>query len=562
MTQAKISSALEDVAVQMRGAMIYSSAAQGIANTTSGSYFSVPSSDEAEYVILYRNDNGLAIKISTYPNAQAVKAVKQQVDSATVAIDQVSSQIKPFPSEETDVVRLRQLDTEGGLIAQLSDSALRTIPFTILVDAGSTAILDSEGSVVLLDEPGRTIVGPFEMQVTDAPGVFATDIEGALLGVEDEVVAQSPFDGGLLFSPLIATSPAIRSVIYPQNILQYRERDTALVATLASLSTTASSSGRAMSVDAERYGPAAMLGLRRLDLPSDHRFMPLTLVNVPVQAQPTPIKVLVIGDSIGNRQGATLTKQYLEAQGFSVTLVGTMPGSALPNDPNNASGGLGEAREGWETGDYTYAQTDMANIVAPGGEAAYLSGSKAYKYSRNPFLRAATESDNPAIVRNGCVFDPAFYQSRFGLQAPDVVVNLLGTNDASHRTDATVYAEVFANDTLMHSQIAAAWPDAKIIRSVPGTSFDTTRNALWSTRYAPVIRAIKDAAAGNAAVIVAPVWAMTDPESGYPISASAPGTDGFVSGNFSDPTHPQGSSRHSLFASLAPFIAGAALDLI
>lgn len=547
-TRPTVAKALSIAATQLGGSMPWPSVAIALENTVNGAFFSVPSAEPLKYIDMYRNDDGAVTYVDTYPNSEALVAV--------------TSQIQSFPSTDPAIVRLSQVDKEGTQIFQLTDKELNTIPFIIRIDQSSTSICDREGAIAFLDDALRTIVGPFEMQKTDAPGVFATDVEGALLGVEDEVVPQSPFDGGLLFSPVLATSSAIESVIYPQNILQYRDRDSAMIATLSSTTTSKSSSGRALPVDAASFGPGVTLGLRRLDAALDHRFMQLTLVDVPIQSPAVPIKVLVIGDSIGNRQGATLIKQYLEAQGFTVTFTGTMPGSALANDPNDATGGLGEAREGWETGDYTYAQTDMASIVAPGTEAAYLSGSKAYKYSRNPFLRAATGDDDSSIVRNGYVFDAAFYQSRFGLQAPDVVLSLLGTNDASHRTDATVYAEVLANDTLMNAQMSEAWPNAKIIRALPGTAFDTNRNALWSTRYAPVIRAIKDAAAANPAVIVAPVWAMTDPEGGYPLPVVPAGSDGFLAGNFSDATHPAGSSRHSLFASLAPFLAAAALALI
>lgn len=61
---------------------------------------------------------------------------------------------------------------------------------------------------------------------------------------------------------------------------------------------------------------------------------------------------------------------------------------------------------------------------------------------------------------------------------------------------------------------------------------------------------------------IAPLWAMTDPESGYAVPSTAPGSDGFISGDWSDAIHPVGSSRSALYAALAPFVAAAAINLI
>jgi lysophospholipase L1-like esterase len=46
--------------------------AQGLAATVSGEYFSVPSAESAEYLILYKNDAGSALEIKRYPSQNAV----------------------------------------------------------------------------------------------------------------------------------------------------------------------------------------------------------------------------------------------------------------------------------------------------------------------------------------------------------------------------------------------------------------------------------------------------------------------------------------------------------
>ena len=72
LAQAKVTASLEEVAAQMAGAMTYVSTAAGLLGTVSGGYFSVPSPDSKEYLILYKNTAGVAQEVSRYPSAQAI----------------------------------------------------------------------------------------------------------------------------------------------------------------------------------------------------------------------------------------------------------------------------------------------------------------------------------------------------------------------------------------------------------------------------------------------------------------------------------------------------------
>lgn len=60
---------------------IYPSTAIGLlpANTAPGQYFSVPSPDSKEYLILYKNEAGVAVEINRYASAAAVKAVSERI---------------------------------------------------------------------------------------------------------------------------------------------------------------------------------------------------------------------------------------------------------------------------------------------------------------------------------------------------------------------------------------------------------------------------------------------------------------------------------------------------
>jgi hypothetical protein len=68
---------------------VYADTASGIAATTSGDYFSVPSADASEYLILYKNNAGLAQEIRRYPSGVAVSSVKAfEAANASQRLDQ------------------------------------------------------------------------------------------------------------------------------------------------------------------------------------------------------------------------------------------------------------------------------------------------------------------------------------------------------------------------------------------------------------------------------------------------------------------------------------------
>lgn len=538
-------------------ANLFSTIEAGLLATVDGESFQVLGSDSTEYLILYRNSAGEAVEQRRYPTSTAIESMR--------------SLIQATESSPGDMEYFRISDDESARIAYLNDKRLGTPGFDIVSDDSSTQIADSEGGVLLYGDDQRILLGSLEMHQTQMPGIFVVDEFGAVLQelskaepFEQNTTGPSPFEDGLLFTPTIVTCDTYETAIYPQSILPRRELAADVIATVASTTTAASASGERLAISASKYGTTAVLNLRRKDDAAVRRFMNLNLKHVPIQAPVKTTKVLFIGDSIGNRQGGYLLKQYLAALGINATFIGTLMGTADAFGGSGANGELGECREGWETGDYTYAVTDRAQIVAAGDEAAYVAMAWDTKRERNPFARLATAADPAAVVRNGYVFDCAFYQSRFGLQTPDIVIHALGTNDIRDRTAASVYDHVYANDKIIHGQIRKAWPSAKIIRTLPGTAVSTARNAVWTQFYAPVLRAIQKAATdlADAKTTLAPVWAMTNNEGAYTLPAGTAGADGFLVGDWSDPIHPYGAARLSLYQALAPFVAAAAINLI
>ncbi|KPM64015.1 hypothetical protein HB4184_10405 [Pseudomonas putida] len=100
-------------------AAIYPDTATGLAATSNGQYFSVVSTDSAEYLILYRNFGGSAVEQKRYPSAQ--------MDSRTV------NKGKPFPFKQM---------SRGGVV-----SAASTIFNNLVLDVkviGSANLLEGK----------------------------------------------------------------------------------------------------------------------------------------------------------------------------------------------------------------------------------------------------------------------------------------------------------------------------------------------------------------------------------------------------------------------------------
>lgn len=544
--------AARDISLQEAGSA--DSVEEGLNKTTDGESFQVLSPGAGDYLITYLNQAGNAVELNRYPTANAVEGIRSLVRTSTA------------PNEH-----LKVLDDEDAQVVRITDEVLETPFFTISSKDGVTTIEGADGELILSADSKRILLGGMQIEPTYSPGILVVDAEDAILNdlcavapLASEIEPDSPFEGGLLFAPVIATAEHQDAYIYPQNMLTRRELGHDVVATLSSTTTAMASTGKPLAVNALTYGPSAVLNLRAKNVAKERRFMTLTLKNVPTQSPTVPIKVLFIGDSIGNRQGGTFLKQNLAAMGIDATFIGTLEGTAVATANTADNGELGECREGWETGDFTNAITDRVKIIVPGEEDAYRRLGKQERWPINPFLRVATAEDDPSIVRSGLVFDAAFYQSRFGLDTPDVVIQALGTNDVRDRSDSTIYDHVLANELIINDQIRKAWPAAKIIRTLPGTAFNEVRNLLWTNRYTPLIRAMQQSIIDRAdpKTIIAPLWAMTNPEAAYAYSAVGAANDGFKAGDWTDAVHPIGASRHALYQALAPFVAAAALNLI
>ncbi|WP_060538504.1 SGNH/GDSL hydrolase family protein [Pseudomonas sp. NBRC 111125] len=527
------------------------SISEGLQSTTNGQRFVVSAVGD-ESLVVYENRAGVAVEINSYPSTKVLK------DQAALIAG--TSNTGSF---------LSVLNDEREELATFTEKSLATPSFAVTADIDATSLGDDEYGALVHGNSQGFRLGNMEFEATERPGL-------RILNDEREVVVDLskplqapvqppvlPFEGGLLFHPTIAVPENGEVSIYVNNMMAYRDRSTSVVASLASVGTGAISEGTVLQLDAARFGSSAALHLRPVDSPDSRLSMPVKVLKVPVQSPVRPVKVLLIGDSISNRQGAQLLKAYLQKLGFAATMIGTLPGSGSPTNNSDDSGELGEGREGWETGDFTADVIDRLRVVEPGGEAAYMALGKVDKQRINPFVRAATGSDPAEIVRNGYVFDPAFYQSRFGLETPDVVISALGTNNVRDLGAETIAERTYADDMLMYRQILAAWPNARIVRSLPGTAYSTQRNQLWTSHYTPMIRAMRRAVAdfGDSKVYMAPTWALVSSEAGYPLPTGTADQDGFLPGKFLNLIHPEDAGRYGLYEVLANYVAAAALSL-
>ena len=538
-------------------ARLYSNTEEGMLVTPEGHYFSTPSPNPNELSIWYQNVGGVAVEVDRTYNAAAVREVTQMVQG--------------FASADPEVELFSVVDDDQrAVLSKITNRRLETPSFDVVSSAGASRIGDDEGGVDFYTDGQLTLLGSLELWDTELPGLYVVDLDRAVLNPLSEPIGESgllpdmsePFEGGLLFTPLIVTGDSTDSFIHVESLLPKRELAHNVSATLASTTTSSVSRGMVLSVSQPRFGAQAVLNLRPVSSPNNRRFMTLNLKHVPKQTAAPVIRILMIGDSITNYGGAFLLKQYLEALGFVPEFIGTMMGAG-PNESSTGIGGpLGEGRHGWQARDYTYA-LNRKEVVSVGGEAEYLSMAKSGQLGMNPFLRAAQSWDSDSIKRNGYVFDPAFYQSRFGLATPDIVVSAMGTNDALNIPSNEIYASTVDADRIMHSQILAAWPSVKILRTLPGTALDAGRNALWTSTYTGLIAGLQKSAKDlGSRITVAPLWAMTSPEAGYGVPTNSPGEDGFTAGNWSDDIHPVGASRHGYYEAMAPYVAAQKLNII
>ncbi len=365
-------------------------------------------------------------------------------------------------------------------------------------------------------------------------------------GSEDDAFNDG-FDASPLIGGHLVAFDGAETHLYARNILPARSDISRVRTTFYSEAATDGSRASysrlgddELVIELGRCGSTAYLQTRLDEINPDTRHeATLNVVTPPVApGSLNTATVLMIGDSITNRQMAARMNAVATAKGYTLTYIGTLNGAGIGQSAGDATGPLGEAREGWEFGDFTYAVTDRVSIIAPGSEATYLADSKTAKQTQNPFLRAATGGDDPAVVRNGYVFDFDFYLDRFTLVDPDVVYIGLGTNDIRDLNSPDLGPAITDGLTIMCGQIQAARPGTKIVVWFPPVSRSSDRDTLW-TEYVEVlsrlIKFVRDQA--DVDIRIVPVWAMTSQEVGFSLATGTTSDLGIQTAGLSDTVH-------------------------
>lgn len=470
-------------------------------------------------------------------------------------------------------------ETDDGV--SLSGAGL-TIPGASLVPGDrldGVSILDKDGrwygtlraTETLL--PGMTI--RWRPDIPDGP--YMTDRRGYVWPIgsgstDDGAEEAAEADLRIYFSDTLVGVEGVPLVIYPQQLIA--DRTIPVVVTLSMDDTADMVTGRdeirlAMDVTGSADPVTALLTLRPTDRAPDRvATLPLSLICVPqpIVSAPSP-KILIIGDSITD--GAA---RYIETGLASLGMTATWVGTMMAKDVSGGnSGPLGESRSGWEAGDYTNAVNDRSSPLASGDEATYLAMDKDSQRDINPFIRPAAIGDAAQDIYNGYIIDFTFYQSRFGLSTPDIVIYGCGTNDSRERSAADAYTQVLTADALIYRRLAAAWPAARILRIQPGVGRAAGQaredgDLIWRTKTTSVIRAIRTAIAGTGRQIpLVPLWALVSAEASYRLTTAEAETDttlGTTVTPIYDPIHPQGSANIVLGRVVAGYVAAMALDLI
>ena len=150
-TTARIAAEAARDAAQL-SAGIYATTAAGLAATVNGEYFNIPSADELEYLILYKNVSGTELEIKRYPSVNAIALIQEPV-----AIDHRDG-ILIFVAKLTGQVAGEI--TEAGTLFFKRAAAYITDVFSPDGSVGATQAGATGGLFTLSDTDGRI---PFEV---------------------------------------------------------------------------------------------------------------------------------------------------------------------------------------------------------------------------------------------------------------------------------------------------------------------------------------------------------------------------------------------------------------
>jgi hypothetical protein len=160
-------SAINAADVAQHSAGIFSTIQTGLLNTPLDRYFSVPSTDSSEYLILYKNEGGAAVEVKRYSSAEALNQVRALIKPAN------DPSAAAFSFEDENQFPLLKLLIDGAIDMRLA--RLRNVE-------NGFELADTNGFVVArLGMTGSNING-LVTKPSESNGIEFVDDYGFLIG--------------------------------------------------------------------------------------------------------------------------------------------------------------------------------------------------------------------------------------------------------------------------------------------------------------------------------------------------------------------------------------------
>lgn len=165
---------------------IYASTALGLADTAVDRYFSVPSPNDSEYLILYQNNAGIAVEKKRYPSVMRVNELGEDVQRISGSSPGTTPQA--FESLDPDIPASIIVDPIGQILAEFPDPRIAGLEQTSLKSSVFETLDEvSEGEVWILDSDGKILsrlASSSLVTVVAALSSITTQLQGAALKSE------------------------------------------------------------------------------------------------------------------------------------------------------------------------------------------------------------------------------------------------------------------------------------------------------------------------------------------------------------------------------------------
>lgn len=209
--------------------------AHGLRTTTSGQYFSVPSPQGKESLVLYKNEAGVAVYVDEYPNAAALKTTQE-------VVAELSVNAGPYRSAETTMgaveplLAFTQKDAHGksySLLAFMPDSRIESDPLKKFVSAqvGGMTMVDAElgdwGGYVFAQRDANGVLYAVSGVKADGtqylPGYNAGTTKGYLIHIV--MLGQSNAAADDAKSPLSTTPTGWGALMFSRGVTTWSSTD-------------------------------------------------------------------------------------------------------------------------------------------------------------------------------------------------------------------------------------------------------------------------------------------------------------------------------------------------